>query len=184
MQVLRFPGLLLIKGLSITQQHLLQCCLFRYIACSELNIHLLALSRQYSNPACYCRSDTTVPCQHLIPAELVLKIIRKIKAGQPFRVYAVLPMYPEGIPTSGSVQAILNFQLLTMKMMYSRIAAAIQDAGLIGKVAPTDYLQFYCLGNREAPYQVRGAEFIGWLLYGRMHVHAIIVHMFGTSCHD
>jgi hypothetical protein len=31
-----------------------------------------------------------------------------------------------------------------------RIAAAIEEAGLKGKVSPLDYLQFFCLGKREA----------------------------------
>lgn len=31
-----------------------------------------------------------------------------------------------------------------------RIAAAIAEAGLTGKVSPMDYLQFFCLGKREA----------------------------------
>eukprot|EP00879_Flechtneria_rotunda_P012466 GHRR01013018.1.p2 GENE.GHRR01013018.1~~GHRR01013018.1.p2 ORF type:complete len:342 (+),score=123.05 GHRR01013018.1:2623-3648(+) len=59
-------------------------------------------------------------------------------------------MFPEGVPTSGSVQAILHFQTKTREMMYRRIAAAIREAGLTGKVHPTDYLQFFCLGKRES----------------------------------
>jgi hypothetical protein len=31
-----------------------------------------------------------------------------------------------------------------------RVAAAIREAGLQGQVHPTDYLQFFCLGKREA----------------------------------
>lgn len=41
-----------------------------------------------------------------------------MQAGEPFRVYIVLPMFPEGVPTSGSVQAILYYQLKTRQMMY------------------------------------------------------------------
>lgn len=41
-----------------------------------------------------------------------------VQAGEPYRVYIVTPMYPEGVPTSGSVQAILQFQTLTRQMMY------------------------------------------------------------------
>jgi phospholipase D1/2 len=94
-------------------------------------------------------SDTDTPCANLVPAEIALKICNKIKAGEPFRVYIVLPMYPEGVPTSGSVQAILYYQLKTRQMMYKRIAAAIAEAGLTGQLHPTDYLQFFCLGKRE-----------------------------------
>jgi len=40
------------------------------------------------------------------------------QAREPFRVYIVIPMYPEGIPTSASVQAILYYQAKTRQMMY------------------------------------------------------------------
>ena len=55
---------------------------------------------------------------HLIPKELSLKIVSKIEAGERFTVYVVVPMWPEGIPASGSVQAILDWQRRTMEMMY------------------------------------------------------------------
>lgn len=41
-----------------------------------------------------------------------------VQAGEPFRVYIVTPMFPEGVPTSGSVQAILYYQAKTRQMMY------------------------------------------------------------------
>lgn len=84
---------------------------------------------------------------HLIPKELSLKIVSKIKAGERFSVYVVIPMWPEGIPESGSVQAILNWQKRTMEMMYSDIAEALQDKGL--EANPKDYLTFFCLGKHE-----------------------------------
>ncbi|RID49364.1 hypothetical protein BRARA_H00167 [Brassica rapa] len=59
---------------------------------------------------------------HLIPKELSLKIVSKIKAGERFKVYVVVPMWPEGIPESGSVQAILDWQRRTMEMIDSEIA--------------------------------------------------------------
>jgi phospholipase D1/2 len=36
-----------------------------------------------------------------------------------------------------------------MKMMYKLIAEALRDCGLTGQRHPRDYLNFYCLGNRE-----------------------------------
>ncbi|KAA8521563.1 hypothetical protein F0562_012236 [Nyssa sinensis] len=85
---------------------------------------------------------------HLIPKELSLKIVSKIKARERFTVYIVIPMWPEGIPMSESVQAILDWQRRTMEMMYTDIARALQDKGLSAN--PRDYLTFFCLGNREA----------------------------------
>ncbi|XP_021298177.1 phospholipase D alpha 1 [Herrania umbratica] len=84
---------------------------------------------------------------HLIPKELSLKIVSKIKAGERFTVYVVVPMWPEGIPESASVQAILDWQKRTMDMMYSDIIKALRDMGR--EEDPRNYLTFFCLGNRE-----------------------------------
>ncbi|CAK8568631.1 unnamed protein product [Lathyrus sativus] len=85
---------------------------------------------------------------HLIPKELSLKIVSKIEAGERFVVYVVIPMWPEGIPESASVQAILDWQRRTMEMMYSDIADAIKKKNI--EAHPRDYLTFYCLGKRES----------------------------------
>ncbi|XP_042403995.1 phospholipase D alpha 1-like isoform X1 [Zingiber officinale] len=84
---------------------------------------------------------------HLIPKELSLKIVSKIEARERFTVYVVVPMWPEGVPESGSVQAILDWQRRTMEMMYTDIVIALQAKGL--EANPKDYLTFFCLGNRE-----------------------------------
>ncbi|XP_076921710.1 phospholipase D alpha 1-like [Bidens hawaiensis] len=84
---------------------------------------------------------------HLIPKELSLKIASKIKAHEKFTVYVVVPMWPEGIPESASVQAILDWQRRTMEMMYKDIVRALEAEGL--QDDPRDYLTFFCLGNRE-----------------------------------
>nr|XP_043635662.1 phospholipase D alpha 1 [Erigeron canadensis] len=84
---------------------------------------------------------------HLIPKELSLKIVSKIEAGEKFTVYVVVPMWPEGIPESASVQAILDWQRRTMEMMYKDIVQALEAQGL--QENPRDYLTFFCLGNRE-----------------------------------
>eukprot|EP00253_Pinus_taeda_P002390 PITA_02390 len=85
---------------------------------------------------------------HLIPKELSLKIVTKIEAGEQFRVYIVVPMWPEGLPESASVQAILDWQRRTMEMMYTDIAQALR-AKQIYDADPKDYLTFFCLANRE-----------------------------------
>ncbi|KAK5817441.1 phospholipase D alpha 1-like [Gossypium arboreum] len=84
---------------------------------------------------------------HLIPKELSLKIVSKIEAGERFTVYIVIPMWPEGIPESESVQAILDWQRRTMEMMYTDITEALKKKGL--NANPRDYLTFFCLGNKE-----------------------------------
>ncbi|RDX67345.1 Phospholipase D delta, partial [Mucuna pruriens] len=86
---------------------------------------------------------------HLVPMELALKIASKISSNERFSVYIVIPMWPEGVPTSAAVQEILFWQGQTMSMMYKIIADALKKAGLSNKYHPQDYLSFYCLGKRE-----------------------------------
>ena len=87
-------------------------------------------------------------CGNLIPAEIMLKIIEKIENGERFAAYILVPMWPEGILDSGYVQAISHWQRLTMEGMYKRIAQALKKAGRNSET-PKDYLNFYCLANRE-----------------------------------
>lgn len=44
--------------------------------------------------------------------ELALKIVSKIRANERFAVYVVIPMWPEGVPTSAAVQEILYWQVV------------------------------------------------------------------------
>lgn len=48
---------------------------------------------------------------NLIPMELAQKIASKIRSNERFAVYVVIPMWPEGIPTSATVQEILYWQV-------------------------------------------------------------------------
>ncbi|KAJ6336369.1 hypothetical protein OIU78_012882 [Salix suchowensis] len=86
--------------------------------------------------------------ENLIPMELALKIASKIRANERFAVYVVIPMWPEGVPTSASVQEILFWQGQTMQMMYEVISNELKSMNLENS-HPQDYLNFYCLGNRE-----------------------------------
>ncbi|CAM8989276.1 unnamed protein product [Rhodiola kirilowii] len=85
---------------------------------------------------------------HLIPMELALKIVSKIRAKERFAVYVIIPMWPEGDPKAAIVQAILYWQSQTMEMMYRLVAQELTDVEL-ADFHPLDYLNFYCLGNRE-----------------------------------
>ena len=55
-----------------------------------------------------------------------------------------------GDPESNSVQEILAFQTRTIRMMYGLIGDALKAQG--SPDHPQDYLNFFCLGNREAKY--------------------------------
>eukprot|EP01006_Ploeotia_vitrea_P047590 TRINITY_DN67142_c7_g11_i1.p1 TRINITY_DN67142_c7_g11~~TRINITY_DN67142_c7_g11_i1.p1 ORF type:complete len:1491 (-),score=162.72 TRINITY_DN67142_c7_g11_i1:94-4032(-) len=88
-----------------------------------------------------------LPLRNRIPAELAARCIEKIYARQPFHVYVIVPMWPEGVPESGPVQTILHWQFHTVNMMYTRIANALRAMG--SDLQPTDYFGFYCLGTKE-----------------------------------
>lgn len=111
--------------------------------------HFIYIENQYFLGSCHAWDTMTdAGCLHLIPMEITLKIVNKIEAGERFVAYIVIPMWPEGPPDSSSVQAILDWQRRTMEMMYKQVALALQAAGKTEE-RPTDYLCFFCLGNRE-----------------------------------
>ena len=90
-------------------------------------------------------------CQNTIPFEIAQKIIDKISSKEPFRVYIVIPMCPEGDPSSMGMQEILFWQSNTIKMMYKRIAQALKRNK--SETDPTDWLVFLCLGKRDGKVQ-------------------------------
>lgn len=49
---------------------------------------------------------------HLIPMELAMKIVSKIRANERFAVYIVIPMWPEGNPKDNVMQEILFWQVI------------------------------------------------------------------------
>lgn len=89
---------------------------------------------------------------NLVPLEIATKIEEKIRAGERFVAYICIPMFPEGKPADKVTQEILHWQLRTMQMMYSRVAAAIMQAAI--DAHPQDYLLFLCLGKKEPPEAV------------------------------
>ncbi|KAF7069192.1 hypothetical protein CFC21_074856 [Triticum aestivum] len=116
------------------------------IRCAQYFIYI---ENQYFIGSSFCwHSHKNTGADNLIPVELALKIASKIKAKQRFAVYVVIPMWPEGIPTTAAVQQILFWQGQTMSMMYKIIADALESQGLVDS-HPQDYLNFYCLGRRE-----------------------------------
>ncbi|WCJ39558.1 phospholipase D alpha 4 [Euphorbia peplus] len=89
--------------------------------------------------------DTNCGCRNLIPIEIALKIVSKIKAKERFSVYILIPMWPEGVPESEVVEGILHWTRKTMAMMYRLIGEALEGQNW----HPMDYLNFFCLANRE-----------------------------------
>ncbi|KAL4368286.1 hypothetical protein GQ457_05G025030 [Hibiscus cannabinus] len=106
------------------------------------------IENQYFIGGCHLwDKDNNSGCRNLIPIEIALKVASKIKAKERFAVYVVIPMWPEGVPESEPVQDILHWTRQTMEMMYKLIGEAIKESG--GEGHPKDYLNFFCLANRE-----------------------------------
>ncbi|KAG8383726.1 hypothetical protein BUALT_Bualt04G0043800 [Buddleja alternifolia] len=120
-----------------------------YIQAIRSAQHFIYIENQYFLGSSYAwPSYKDAGADHLIPMELAMKIASKIRAKERFAVYVVLPMWPEGNPKDNVMQEILFWQGQTMQMMYQIIAKEIKSTQL-SDTHPLDYLNFYCLGNRE-----------------------------------
>jgi phospholipase D1/2 len=139
----------------------------------------------------------TGKCCNLVAAELTFKICEKIEAGLRFAAYVLLPMWPDGLPVATAVQTILAFQCSTMKTMYKRIAQSIarrrktlasdgtqQQISEYADIKPTDYLNFYCLVNREAAQQGTEKQSGGNGLLNRTRRHLVYTHSKMTIVDD
>ncbi|KAI6706736.1 hypothetical protein NL676_009698 [Syzygium grande] len=114
--------------------------------------HFIYIENQYFIGSSYnWNQHKDIGANNLIPMEIALKIADKIRAHERFAAYIVVPMWPEGVPTGAATQRILYWQNKTMQMMYETIYKALVEVGLEDAFAPQDFLNFFCLGNREAP---------------------------------
>ncbi|XP_049350881.1 phospholipase D beta 1-like [Solanum verrucosum] len=129
-----------------------------YVKAIRAAQHFIYIENQYFIGSSYnWTQHKDVGANNLIPMEIALKIAEKIRAHERFAAYIVLPMWPEGNPTGAATQRILYWQNKTMQMMYETIYKALEEVGLQNSYSPEDYLNFYCLGNREAG-KVEGNE--------------------------
>ncbi|CAN6448972.1 unnamed protein product [Victoria cruziana] len=107
------------------------------------------IENQYFIGGCHLwETDNDCGCRNLIPVEIALKIAGKIRKNERFGAYIVIPLWPEGNPEGEVVQEILRWLRLTMEMMYKIVGRAIAEVGG-GGLHPRDYLNFFCLANRE-----------------------------------
>ncbi|CAN1315248.1 Phospholipase D delta [Linum perenne] len=120
-----------------------------YIQAIRSAQHFVYIENQYFIGSSYAwPAYKEAGADNLIPMELALKICSKIRAKEKFAVYIVIPMWPEGLPSSTTVQAILFWQGQTMQTMYRLIAEELKSMKM-EDAHPQDYLNFFCLGNRE-----------------------------------
>ncbi|KAJ6722826.1 PHOSPHOLIPASE D ALPHA 1 [Salix koriyanagi] len=122
-----------------------------YVKAIRAAQHFIYIENQYFIGSSYNWSSyKDLGANNLIPMEIALKIADKIRAHERFAVYIVVPMWPEGVPTGAATQRILFWQHKTMQMMYETIYKALVEVGLEEAFSPQDFLNFFCLGNRES----------------------------------
>eukprot|EP01056_Protomagalhaensia_sp_Gyna25_P001556 Protomagalhaensia_sp_Gyna_25__1555@NODE_17_length_8134_cov_42_750093_g11_i0_p1_GENE_NODE_17_length_8134_cov_42_750093_g11_i0NODE_17_length_8134_cov_42_750093_g11_i0_p1_ORF_typecomplete_len841_score109_62PLDc_2/PF13091_6/0_73PLDc_2/PF13091_6/2_7e19PLDc/PF00614_22/3_2e03PLDc/PF00614_22/3_8e03PLDc/PF00614_22/1_3e07PLDc/PF00614_22/8_3e07PLD_C/PF12357_8/1_1e14_NODE_17_length_8134_cov_42_750093_g11_i010003522 len=105
-------------------------------------------NQYFLGSAQFWEDKSETPAWHLIPYELVRRICRAIHERKRFCIYVLIPLYPEGVPSSVTVQEILHWQFQTVNMMYRRIGAKLKAVGDT-ESHPMDYLQFFFVGKRE-----------------------------------
>ncbi|EZG45312.1 phospholipase D [Gregarina niphandrodes] len=111
--------------------------------------HYIYIENQYFLGSCqYWRQHDDVPCRNLVPWMLADRICESIACDREFCVYVLIPLFPEGAPSSVSVQEILHWQFQTMRMMYKKVATTLEEYGKTD-CHPTDYLSFFFAGVRE-----------------------------------
>nr|ADM21349.1 phospholipase D [Chorispora bungeana] len=133
-----------------------------YVKAIRAAQHFIYIENQYFIGSSYdWNAHKDIGANNLIPMEIALKISEKIRANERFAAYIVVPMWPEGVPTGAATQRILYWQNKTMQMMYGTIYNALVEAGLEDKYCPQDYLNFFCLGNRESGYNNESSSTIG-----------------------
>eukprot|EP01064_Diplonema_japonicum_P000090 TRINITY_DN1005_c1_g1_i2.p1 TRINITY_DN1005_c1_g1~~TRINITY_DN1005_c1_g1_i2.p1 ORF type:complete len:809 (+),score=221.99 TRINITY_DN1005_c1_g1_i2:87-2513(+) len=121
----------------------------------------------------FIRGDE-VQAVNRIPILVMERITRAIQENKRFTAYICIPMFPEGLPESAPMQEILYWQFHTMEMMYKHITEIIQRCGV--NAVATDYLNFFCLGNREPGASSGGSAGTRPDLVKRSRRHMIYVH--------
>ncbi|XP_057525514.1 phospholipase D beta 1-like isoform X1 [Amaranthus tricolor] len=117
--------------------------------------HYIYIENQYFLGSSYnWDSYKDLGANNLIPIEIALKIASKIRTNERFAAYIIIPMWPEGDPKKLAMQRILFWQYKTMQMMYEIIYKALEETGMNSIYEPQDFLNFFCLGNREASYEI------------------------------
>ena len=80
-----------------------------------------------------------------VPQTITNRIITKMKAGEDFHAYIVIPMFPEGDPVSQVAHLQREYEWQTMGAMANGVASAITAAKSSKKW--TDFLSFYFVMN-------------------------------------
>ncbi|XP_074315776.1 phospholipase D gamma 1-like [Silene latifolia] len=121
--------------------------------------HFIYIENQYFLGSSFnWDSYRSLGANNLIPVEIALKIASKIRKHERFAAYIVVPMWPEGDPKSMAMQRILFWQYKTMQMMYQVIFKALEETGMEHTYEPQDFLNFFCLGNREVSDEISTAD--------------------------
>jgi phospholipase D1/2 len=111
--------------------------------------------------------DGNISAHNIIALELSSRICEHIKNGTPFHVYILLPLHPDGDPSSLVVQTILAMQRETISVITRQVAAMLkrspQDSSSntsnVSQDQITKYISVFALAKLE-PRTMRTYEFI------------------------
>ena len=69
--------------------------------------NFIYIEKQYFLGSAYCWLEKdNVNCNHTIASEIAQKVVDKIHLNQRFTAYILIPMFPEGDPSSFFIQEI------------------------------------------------------------------------------
>ncbi|KAK9092276.1 hypothetical protein Syun_027187 [Stephania yunnanensis] len=88
--------------------------------------HFIYIENQYFLGSSYnWNSHKDLGANNLIPMEIALKIVNKIKSNERFSAYIVIPMWPEGAPTGPFMQRILYWQFSGNRTLKRFVSSAL-----------------------------------------------------------
>ncbi|KAL2238159.1 phospholipase D beta 1 [Sesamum indicum] len=160
-----------------------------YVKAIRAAQHYIYIENQYFLGSSYNWAHyKDLGANNLIPMEIAMKVANKIRARERFAAYIVVPMWPEGVPTSTPTQRILFWQYNTMQMMYDTVYKALKETEQDTELEPQDYLNFFCLGNREpevgGPPSITPNKYTPEALTRRNRRFMIYVHSKGMIVDD
>ncbi len=92
--------------------------------------------------------------KNVIPVALVSRIREKIAAEEPFHVYILMPMFPEGDPVSMQTQPVRYWGQQTIQWMVDQVQEAAKSKGKGWQ----EFLSFYFLGQRSGDVNYEPGE--------------------------
>ena len=125
-------------------------CQRAWVDAIERSTKFIYIENQYfiGSSEMWINEKTHGGASNIIPQVITKRIQQAIRNKEPYCVYVLIPLFPEGLPASAVVQELLRWQKNTIQGMYDAIGRTLKEAN--SPAHPRDYLQFFAAGNRES----------------------------------